>query len=319
MLILKGRQLYGSILYTCSFLFKQISLYYSVGFFFYLLSWALEPSLSSTSVKFTRISLLILNVVSTVGVSLLPWALASHSVTEFFQHLAQIVHRLFPFARGIFEDKVSNFWCISSLLIKWKRFFSLSKLIRLSTFATILGSFPSGILFLLRSRMQRRNDFLILLSISSLAFFLFSFQVHEKSILFPSLPISLLVLEAPYLVTWFQSIALFSMFPLFFKDGLSFPYFTSQFLLLFLGYKLNSRSAAFGKYYSIFLSGIMFSYLGWVTLHAIHYQFPLPGDLSPRYPDLVNYGIATFSFFHFLGAWILLQLALFCSPKAKQQ
>ena len=24
----------------------------------------------------------------------------------------QVLHRLFPFARGLFEDKVANFWCV---------------------------------------------------------------------------------------------------------------------------------------------------------------------------------------------------------------
>jgi len=33
----------------------------------------------------------------------------------------QVLHRLVPLARGLFEDHVANFWCVSSVLIKWKR------------------------------------------------------------------------------------------------------------------------------------------------------------------------------------------------------
>ena len=55
---------------------------------------------------------------------------------------------------------------------------------------------------------------------SSLIFFLFSFQVHEKSILLSTLPCSLLTHHHPHTVTWFQLLALFSMYPLANQDGL---------------------------------------------------------------------------------------------------
>lgn len=56
---------------------------------------------------------------------------------------------------------------------------------------------------------------------SSLIFFLLSFQVHEKSILLSVLPSSLLSHHHPHTVTWFQLLALFSMYPLVTQDGLS--------------------------------------------------------------------------------------------------
>ena len=33
-----------------------------------------------------------------------------------------VVHRLFPFERGVFEDKVSNLWCMADVLFKVRRF-----------------------------------------------------------------------------------------------------------------------------------------------------------------------------------------------------
>ena len=33
----------------------------------------------------------------------------------------QVLHRLLPWDRGLFEDYVANFWCTTSLLIKWKK------------------------------------------------------------------------------------------------------------------------------------------------------------------------------------------------------
>lgn len=35
-----------------------------------------------------------------------------------------VLQRLAPLRRGLFEDYVANFWCVSSLIIKWKRLFS---------------------------------------------------------------------------------------------------------------------------------------------------------------------------------------------------
>ena len=44
---------------------------------------------------------------------------------------------------------------------------------------------------------------------TSLAFFLLSFQVHEKSILLPALPISLMLYQEPDAVKIFMNVAMF--------------------------------------------------------------------------------------------------------------
>lgn len=36
----------------------------------------------------------------------------------------EVLERLTPVKRGLFEDYVANFWCVSSLAIKWRRLFS---------------------------------------------------------------------------------------------------------------------------------------------------------------------------------------------------
>lgn len=49
-------------------------------------------------------------------------------------------------------------------------------------------------------------------------------QVHEKSVLLPLVPVSLLVADDPDLVLWLQLLGIFSMFPLFVRDKLRIPY-----------------------------------------------------------------------------------------------
>jgi hypothetical protein len=46
--------------------------------------------------------------------------------------IQQVVHRMFPFARGIFEDKVANFWCASNVVVKWRRWFGVGGMARVS-------------------------------------------------------------------------------------------------------------------------------------------------------------------------------------------
>ena len=36
----------------------------------------------------------------------------------------QVLHRIMPMKRGLYEDYVANFWCTTSLLIKWRSLFS---------------------------------------------------------------------------------------------------------------------------------------------------------------------------------------------------
>jgi len=71
---------------------------------------------------------------------------------------------------------------------------------------------------------------------SSLSFFLFSFQVHEKTILVPLLPMTLLLSGTPMdnaAYAWgalVNNVAVFSMWPLLKKDGLGLQYIATLLL-----------------------------------------------------------------------------------------
>ena len=123
------------------------------------------------------------------------------------------ITRIFPFNRGLFEDKVANFWCATNVVLKWKLWAAQSALIKLSTALTAFGFLPAVTTLLFTAyklRMQpgaqeekttplaaKQTPILPLLPYalltSSLSFFLFSFQVHEKTILVPLLPMTLLL------------------------------------------------------------------------------------------------------------------------------
>merc|ERR1711871_50295 len=96
-----------------------------------------------------------------------------------------------------------------------------------------MGLLPS-VVDVLRFPTQQR--FLYALGCSAFSFYLFSFQVHEKTILFPLLPLLLLVGElGPYLVAWFSLVCTFSMYPLLLRDGLGLAYLGSMLLFAVIG------------------------------------------------------------------------------------
>ncbi len=86
--------------------------------------------------------------------------------------------------------------------------------------------------------------------ITSLSFFLFSFQVHEKTILLVTLPVNLLPWQHPFFVMWFNAVAAFSMYPLLVRDGLALPTWamTSFYIVIFTlvyGSKFKSWTEVF--------------------------------------------------------------------------
>ncbi|KFB52450.1 hypothetical protein ZHAS_00020709 [Anopheles sinensis] len=105
---------------------------------------------------------------------------------------------------------------------------------------TALAVLPSG-LYLLFQKTPNMRSFLYSLAVTALGFFLFSFQVHEKSILLAALPVVLLLPLEPLASYWFLQVSTFSMLPLLHKDGLIGAYLG----LTSIGLTLPRLTAAF--------------------------------------------------------------------------
>lgn len=87
---------------------------------------------------------------------------------------------------------------------------------------TLTAILPSSIDLFVRPNI---NKFVPALINSSLAFFLFSFQVHEKSILLVCIPVLLYLPNDPVPCFWFLIISTVSMYPLFMKDQLIIAFY----------------------------------------------------------------------------------------------
>ncbi len=260
--------IWGSVLFSLALNFKQMELYHSPAVFAYLLGRCFRHDNGTVDMKQNnssmwtvgrRFTALGMAVILTFSLLWLPFAMGSQSdntAAVSLDGVRQIVIRLFPFHRGLFEGKVANLWCALSVKpfsIRDRVPSTLMPLAALGlTLALILP--PCCLLFRvgcgdmfdrdvdssvncdsppirlsrLRKLEGRGNDDLRLLlwgvASTSLAFFLASYQVHEKGILISVAPISLLVVEAPNFVLFFSILATWSLWPLLVIDRLGDAY-----------------------------------------------------------------------------------------------
>lgn len=277
----RGHDLLGSIAYTLALNYKQMELYHAFPFFFYLLGKSFQEK--SWISRIFSIAKLGIVVIVTFILCWLPFLTG-------LPVILQVLHRLFPFARGLFEDKVANIWCSISVLIKVKRVLTQTQIIKLSTWSTLTACLPSSLNLLRNPSIDR---FVLALVNSSLAFFIFSYQVHEKSILLAALPVCLLLHYKPFECSWFLVISTFSMWPLLLKDGLALPYISCMLLFYAVSYHVFELHKTTTRKQSLFLLSV----LGALCLHTGSAVVQPPR----RYPDLWPVLISLYSCLHFLG------------------
>ncbi|KAK5130902.1 hypothetical protein LTR08_001565 [Meristemomyces frigidus] len=163
--------------------------------------------------------------------SALPWSISEKAwYYPYLVQLTQSVHRIFPFARGLFEDKVANIWCaVHSSGIHKLNGYDSSLLSRAALALTLASITPPCALILFKPRKE-----LLPYALASTAwgFFLCSYQVHEKNVILPLLPMTLLLATEggmkPSIRAWVgyaNILACWTMFPLLVRDELRIPYF----------------------------------------------------------------------------------------------
>lgn len=198
--------------------FKQMNIYSIPAFGFALLGIGLSEK-----------------TVGSVLISYMKWGFAAFATlaacfSPFLQDhelILTVLKRLFPVNRGLFEEKVSNFWCSLSILTKLHRKYTNEQLFQYCLASVALALSPMLLGLLIRGAKGRLgiSKFLYGLSYVCLVMFLFSYHVHEKQILIPLLPIAFLAAQDPFFVYFFTLWSSFSLFPLMRKDGLQIAYF----------------------------------------------------------------------------------------------
>ncbi|KAK3337219.1 ALG6, ALG8 glycosyltransferase family-domain-containing protein [Cercophora scortea] len=331
--MLAGRYMWSAVYFVAALGFKQMALYYAFPVFAYLLGSCLVPRINFprlfgislvTAVSFAiLITPLVLGTLSDVkrGIDPRPdlkgsrpplplfQGLADYIATDTFyypvvEQLVQMIHRVFPFARGLFEDKVANFWCALNVVFKLKQYPSelLQRGALLATLATII---PPNLILLFRPR-----KLLLPLAFATTAwgFFLFSYQVHEKSVLLPLMPMTLLLAGSKGLgketrawVGFANILGCWTMFPLLQRVDLRVPYVVLTLLWAYLlGLPPTSLSAYFqegsslwSQWTTVLIHGPF--YLAMALWHVLELFLRPPPD-KPDLWVVANVGIGAVGF-----------------------
>ncbi|KAI8940222.1 hypothetical protein NX059_003925 [Plenodomus lindquistii] len=310
-----GRPLWGCVFFVGALGFKQMALFYAPAIFAYLLGICVFPR-----INILRLLAIALTTVAAFAVLFLPFLLGvvydwhnhfsyNHLETPFMSvewfmtpwntnawyyplvlELAQSVHRIFPFSRGLFEDKVANIWCTIHTFHKLHRY-PIQLLQRLALVATSAAILPPCLIIFLKPKKQ-----LLPLAFAAVSwgFFLCSYQVHEKNVLLPLMPMTLLLSGKEGLLpstrAWVglaNLLGVWTMFPLLQRDELRIPYFV---ISLLWAYLLGLPPVSFSAYNEGSRSGLnLFSkiihlniYVAMVGWHVAEAFFPPPADK----PDL---------------------------------
>ncbi|GAB7352700.1 hypothetical protein MBLNU459_g3059t1 [Dothideomycetes sp. NU459] len=276
--MLSGRPLWSCVYFVAALGFKQMALFYAPVVFAYLLGICVFPRidivrlLSIALVTLISFAVLFLPFLLGVGYDVRrniplpsdaqkPPLLASlpTSISEkawfypFLFQLAQSIHRIFPFSRGLFEDKVANIWCaVHTSGIHKLHHYPSELLSRAALGLTSLSILPPCAIIFFKPRKE-----LVPWAFAATAwgFFLCSYQVHEKNVLLPLLPTTLLLAGGSGMradtrawIGFANLLSTWTLFPLLQKDELRIPYYVLTLLWAYLmGLPPTSLSSYFGE------------------------------------------------------------------------
>lgn len=154
--VVKGWDVFGSMTFCLAINYKQMELYHSLPFFFYLLGKANISTTNKISFSLVIIKLGI-TVISTFGLCWIPFYIVSGT-----QGIFEIIARIFPTNRGIYEDKVASFWCSMSVVFKVRDLLPMNVLVWISVAVTLLIALPS-----LLNLVRKPTSYRFLLSLVS--------------------------------------------------------------------------------------------------------------------------------------------------------
>ncbi|XP_005183187.2 probable dolichyl pyrophosphate Man9GlcNAc2 alpha-1,3-glucosyltransferase [Musca domestica] len=223
--VLQDAYVWAAFFFSLALNYKQMELYHALPFFVMLLRVSLNGN--TFAHKMVTLFKIATMTLATFAMLWLPWLKSKDLVMT-------VIHRLFPFNRGVFEDKVANIWCSLNVVYKFKENVTNPEMALICLTTTLLAILPLNAHVFYKGQ---KNTFVFSLFNTAIGFFLFSFQVHEKSILLAALPAICLLPHMPFCAVSFLKISVLSMLPLFIKDKLCVAYFA-----MIIGFTVGLRN-----------------------------------------------------------------------------
>ena len=212
----KNKFIFAIIFYSMCINFKQMGMYYAIPFPIYVIRYLTKKDFVNNFISF-----LLYGIVTISSLCLIwsPWL--------FYQNYQNVLQRIFPIWRGIFEDKVATFWCVLNIVYKLSKL-SQGLLIKCSLLLTVMSTIIPIICMLFGNNFSRQI-FNLSFFIVSFGFYLFSFHVHEKTIIVPYLAYLLCFFKIKEILPSFNLISMFSMYPMLKRENQIIPYFVLSF------------------------------------------------------------------------------------------
>ena len=298
--------------------FKQMGLYYAIVFPLYVIKKLFFENKNNFSALISLIYVIIYTIITLItnSVIYLPWLKA--------QKLNDVFSRIFPVQRGIFEDKVATFWCILNIFYKLNKNFNNNNLIKLAFVFTFIGCLiPLFVIYkinTLNKKISSQCFFII-----SLSFFLFSFHVHEKTIIIPFLAYLINLPNMKNFLPSFTLIGMFSLFPLLKRENQIIPYYFTCIMFYLLckqGMKLiyikkkekgkNNDNSNINEE-NMFLLLEIGIFIIMIFYHFVDFNIPPPKKYPWFYP-MLN---AAFCFCFFFGVFLYANYRLIISVYEK--
>lgn len=328
----RGKNLAACFMFVAAIMFKQMALYYAPVVFAYLLGICVFPQ-----INIWRLVQIAAATTASFAATLAPLYVYGGAAS-----VQQMVVRIFPFSRGLWEDKVANFWCAANTFVKFKYMFTPEQLQRLSLIVTLGAIAPAMLIIFFR---PRRHLLPWAFAACAWAFYLFSFQVHEKSVLLPLMPTTLLIASqsgtkkptqpaknkgktikgkrAPPLpasqlgvadtlllplIFWINNVAMFSMWPLLRREGLQLQFFAMTLCWNWLLGNFSQQHAVLPPRHCAFWRLVLgLSYTAMAAYHALELVIPAPA----RFPDIYPVANITISCACFGLFWLYTLYKLF--------
>ena len=199
--LFKHQIIFAIIFFAMCINFKQMGMYYAIPFPLYALKYLFTDKDNKILIIFIK---LVIYLVVTIGSILAIWS--PWIITDTYK---KVLQRIFPIWRGLFEDKVATFWCVLNIVYKVDKI-PQQIAIKASFVLTVSTAVIPAICILFGKKLSKKKK-KIGFFIISLGFYLFSFHVHEKTIIVPYLAYLLCFFDMKLFLPSFTMIAMFSM------------------------------------------------------------------------------------------------------------
>lgn len=242
--MLEGRVYFCCFLFTLAINCKLMSTYYCLAFLTALIGLASKKkTIKKEEHRIQFLLQLTMYGAIVIGTTVLLWIPWLSS----FEDAKNVLSAIFPVHRGLYQLKVPNFWCISDVILKWQAWLSKGMLTLLCAAACIVFSLPSMLALMLR---PSQKVLIIGFSTIAMTFFMFSYHVHEKSILLPLLMIPFTSRYIGGKLTKDLTLAgCMGMYHLLSEDGQKLAYFITVAMFSFLSQSYYNCEEQFIKIY----------------------------------------------------------------------